>query len=71
MHTLIASLQASGFTPSGGLATLHTCNEAESGSLTLRLMRSAHGASARGLLPRTARLPTWGTSKYHVNYLSS
>ena len=56
VHMLITSLTAAGFTFSGRLATLHWCNEAETGSLALRLMRSAHGASAKGLLPNTARL---------------
>ncbi len=71
MHMLVASPSVAGFTTSGGLAILHLCNEAESGSLSLRLMRSALGASTTGLLQAAARLPTWRTSNSHGNYLSS
>jgi len=56
---------------SGGWPLSPWRNEAETGSLALRLMRSAFGASTMGLLPSAARLPTWRTSKYHGNYLSS
>jgi len=40
-----------GFSPSGGLATLTWFNEADLGSLTLRLTGSLRGASTRRLLP--------------------
>jgi len=56
---------------SGGWPPSLSRNEAETGSLALRLMRLAFGASTMGLLPSAARLPTWRTSKYHGNYLSS
>jgi len=47
----IASRRVSGFSISGGLAVLTLCNEAESGSLALRLAGSIHGASTTQLLP--------------------
>ena len=43
---------------SGGLATLQLRNEAESGSLALRLARSLGGASTLWITPRTARSAT-------------
>ncbi len=43
---------------SGGLATLHWCNEAETGSLALRLARSLGGASTRRITPQAARVAT-------------
>jgi hypothetical protein len=44
VHTPVASLQVSGLAISGRLATPTLCNEAESGSLSLRLTRSQSGA---------------------------
>lgn len=46
MHVLVASLVVAGFTPIRRAGRLHLCNEAETGSLALRLMRSPSGASA-------------------------
>ena len=43
---------------SGGLATLLLCNEAESGSLALRLARSLGEASTLRITPRAARSAT-------------
>ena len=43
---------------SGGLATLLLCNEAESGSLALRLVRSLGEASTLWIAPRAARSAT-------------
>jgi hypothetical protein len=47
----IASRRVSGFSSFGSLAVLTLCNEAESGSLALRLAGSIHGASTPRLLP--------------------
>jgi hypothetical protein len=47
----ISSRQVSGFSFSDSLAALTLCNEAESGSLALRLAALVHGDSAPGLLP--------------------
>ena len=58
MHTLVASPLAAGFAIIGRLAGLQWRNEAESGSLALRLMRSTFGASLYRLLIYTARLST-------------
>ena len=49
---------AAGFAQSGRLADSQKCNEAESGSLALRLARSLGGASARRLPERAARVAT-------------
>jgi hypothetical protein len=46
----VSSRRISGFNPSGSLAALTWFNEADSGSLALRLTGSLHGASARQLL---------------------
>src|SRR2546428_6621384 len=46
----VASRRITGFSPSGRLAALTWFNEADSGSLALRLTGSLHGASARQLL---------------------
>src|SRR3989441_446828 len=46
----VSSHRMSGFNPSGSLAALIWFNEADSGSLALRLTGSLHGASARQLL---------------------
>ena len=54
----IASLPVSGFRFSGRLAALTLCNEAEPGSLALRLAGSPREASPAGLLrPTLAGLP--------------
>jgi len=42
----------------GGLSALHLRNEAESGSLSLRLTRSLGGASTSRITPRAARFAT-------------
>jgi hypothetical protein len=69
---LVVHPPATGFTTLRRAGRLHLlCNEAETGSLALRLMPSTFGASALGLRPRAARWSTWRTSKYHGNYLSS
>jgi len=47
----ISSRRVSGFRFFGSLAVLTLCNEAESGSLALRLTGSIRGASAPELLP--------------------
>ena len=47
----VASLQMAGFRFSGTLATLSWCNQADSGSLALRLTRSLRGAPTRRSLP--------------------
>jgi hypothetical protein len=67
----LLSRTMAGFTNSGRLATLNLRNEAESGSLSLRLMPSLPRASTAGS-PRTAAASaTWRTSTYHVQYLST
>ena len=48
-----------------------TCNEAESGSLSLRLTSSPSEASWDRITPSHARLATWRTSTYHGQYLST
>ena len=48
---LVVHLPATGFTTLWRVGHLHTCNEAETGSLSLRLMRPFLGASTTGLLP--------------------
>jgi hypothetical protein len=52
--SLVASPPTTGFTQSGRLATLLWRNEADSGSLALRLTRSLGRASALA-----ARFATW------------
>jgi hypothetical protein len=47
----VSSRRMAGFSSSGRLATLNWCNEADSGSLALRLTGSLHGAPTRRLLP--------------------
>ena len=47
----VSSRRMAGFRFSGRLATLTWCNEADSGSLALRLTGSLHGAPTRRLLP--------------------
>jgi hypothetical protein len=51
VHSLVASPSAAGFTLSGGLATLHWCNEAETGSLALRLTRLLRECSSAQITP--------------------
>jgi len=46
-------------------------NEAESGSLSLRLMPSSSRASDRRVIPWPVWLTTWRTSTYHGSYLST
>ena len=53
MLSLVTSKSTTGFTQSGRLATLHWRNEADSGSLALRLTRSLHRASTT----RSLQLP--------------
>jgi len=50
VHAPVASPPIAGFRRPVSLAIPHLCNEAESGSLALRLMHSSHGASTLGLL---------------------
>jgi len=57
----ISSRRVSGFGISGGLAVLDLCNEADSGSLALRLAGSIHGAS----LPRLLASPS---ASLHAGY---
>ena len=47
----VSSRRMAGFRFSGRLATLNWCNEADSGSLALRLTGSLHGAPTRRSLP--------------------
>ena len=54
----------------GGLTALLSCNEAESGSLSLRLTRSLSGASTQRITPLAARFPTCRTSNYQGHLLS-
>jgi len=51
VHLLVASLAVAGFTTLWRVGHLHKRNEADSGSLALRLTRSLAGASTPGLLP--------------------
>ena len=60
-----------GFALYGRLATPSKHNEAESGSLALRLTASPSGASSRRVAPRNARSATWPTSSYHGQFLST
>ncbi len=53
MHRLGSSPAVAGFIQSGRLATLIWCNEAEPGSLSLRLARWPPKASPAGFLRRT------------------
>ena len=52
-QVLVAWRPVTGFTLSGGLAVPTLCNEAETGSLALRLTASPPGASHAGSLRRT------------------
>jgi hypothetical protein len=58
MLMLVASPSATGFIQFGSLADLHLCNEAETGSLALRLARSLGGASTGRIAPLAARFAT-------------
>ena len=71
LRMFVASRSMSGFALSGGLATLAWCNEAEMGSLTLRLTPSPSEASERGIAPTSARSTTWRTNNFHGQYLST
>ena len=51
MHVLVGSLAVAGFTTLWRAGHLPKRNEADSGSLALRLTRSLAGASTAGLLP--------------------
>jgi hypothetical protein len=55
----VASRSMAGFALSGGMATLKLCNEAETGSLALRLTPSLSKASRRWIAPTLARSATW------------
>jgi hypothetical protein len=46
-------------------------NEAETGSLSLRLTSSSSEASSARVAPRPAQSTTWRTSTYHDSYLST
>ena len=60
-----------GFITSGRLATLALCNEAEPGSLALRLTASPSKASTAPLLKTTARSATCLTDILHGRFLST
>ena len=55
MHLLVASPSAAGFTFSGRLATSTLCNEAEPGSLPLRLARLLHECFSAQITPGRRR----------------
>jgi hypothetical protein len=58
VHLLVATLAVAGFTTLWRAGHLHKRNEADSGSLALRLTRSLAGASTAGSLPTPpGRLP--------------
>ena len=65
----VTSTPVTGFSDSERMATLnfHLHNEAESGSLTLRLAGSPHEASTSRLLGQAARLATCRTGNNMVN----
>jgi len=71
LRLLVASRTMTGFTTFGRLATLALRNEAESGSLTLRLMPSLPQAPTPKSPWNAAGSATWRTSTYHVQFLST
>ena len=67
---LISSLQVKGFSISGSLAAPNRCNEAESGSLALRLALSPLKASPDRVTPSHARSATCQTGNLQGELLS-
>jgi hypothetical protein len=67
-HMLVASRPMSGFALFGGLAVPRLCNEAETGSLALRLTPSPSGVSHLGSLRRT---PGWHHVERAIHMFSS
>jgi hypothetical protein len=59
LRMFVASRSMPGFAISGRLATLDWCNEAETGSLALRLTPLPSEASSHGIAPTLARSATW------------
>jgi len=70
-HTPVASLPALGFTYPGRMATLIEFNEAETGSLALRLTPSPHEASPDQVTLSHARSATCQTGNSHGRLLSA
>jgi len=66
----VASLPALGFTYPGRMATLKKFNEAEPGSLALRLTLSPHKASPDRVTPSRARSATCQTGNLQGELLS-
>jgi len=67
----VTSLSALGFTYPGRMATPTKFNEAEPGSLTLRLTLSPHEASPDRVTPSRARSATCQTGNSHGRLLSA
>ncbi|MGD8769080.1 MAG: hypothetical protein PVJ06_03455 [Desulfobacterales bacterium] len=70
LHTSVASLPALGFTYPGRMATPIKYNEAETGSLALRLALSPHEASPDRVTPSHARSATCQTDNLQGELLS-
>ena len=71
LHTSVSSLPALGFTYPGRMATPIKFNEAESGSLALRLAPSPHEASPDRVTPSRARSATCQTGNFQGELLSA
>ena len=70
LHTSVASLPTMGFTYPGRMATPRKFNEAETGSLALRLALSPHEASPDRVTPSHARSATCQTGNLQGELLS-
>ena len=70
LHTTVASLPALGFTYPGRMATFSKFNEAETGSLALRLALSPLEASPDRVTPSHARSATCQTDNLQGELLS-
>lgn len=70
MRLPVASPPMVGFSILGRLATPNLSNEAESGSLSLRLASSPPEASPEWITPTHARLATCQTGNLHGGHLS-
>jgi hypothetical protein len=70
LHTPVASLTALGFAYPGRMATFSKFNEAETGSLALRLALLPHEASPDQVAPSHARSATCQTGNLQGEHLS-
>ncbi len=70
LHTPVASLPAVGFTYPGRMATFAKSNEAETGSLALRLALSPHEDSRDRVTPSPARSATCQTGNLQGEHIS-